>query len=187
MLGRCHRRTRPSSDAPDPASPSPPDIDPARIEGGNLFTVSTRHAAHALVVVRVVGEVDLLTGPTLDRALREAVALAEADRPPPGSATARAHAITTWTPEVLCDLDAVTFFGATGVSVLLVAAERARIRGVMLVVTATSRPVRRTLNLIGLEDRLRSAILADTHTIAPRTLAPRTPLAGTATLRRVVP
>ncbi len=184
MLGRCPRpRAYPSSDAPGSAGPGPRTVDRERREDGPLFTVSTQRAAHALVVVRVVGEVDLLAGPGVDRALREAVRLAAADGHRPGGATGPVPAIPTWTPEVLCDLDAVTFFGAAVVSVLLLAAERARTREVMLTVTATCRPVRRVLSLLDLDDRLHSA----THTTTPRTSAPPTPLVGTAPSWRAVP
>lgn len=109
-------------------------------------TVSVPHPM-LRVVVRAVGDIDLMSGPDFSDALTEGVdalgtrdtGLLPDDDPPP-------------TPTVVCDLDGVTFCGATAASALVEGAAYARARGVRLVVTAARDRVRRALVLAGLVD-----------------------------------
>jgi anti-anti-sigma factor len=97
---------------------------------GNLTVVSWRAAAE-VAVLYVVGEVDLLTvqvfRDTVDQVL---------DRPP---------------LVLVIDLSAVTFFGASGLTVLVVARELAQQRGAALRLVCGTRAVTRPLALVGLD------------------------------------
>ena len=94
-------------------------------------------------VVRLVGEIDLLTAPQCARALHRASEdlLAERTAPDPGLPRA---------PRLVCDLSEVTFLSASGVSVLVEAVHLARAADMEFRVVATGRPVLRILGLAGL-------------------------------------
>jgi len=86
------------------------------------------------VVVTVVGEVDLLTGPTLRTMVEEALAV--------GADT------------VTVDLAAVTFMDARGLTVLVDAARQLHARGGRLVVRASPPPIRRLFEITELTEFL---------------------------------
>ena len=147
-----HRSGSPSwTSSPDPCSGDHgrlsawPGPDPVELADGSLV-VSATSPRPRVIVVRAIGEIDLLTAPawrrTLDAAVRIAASPArvgDADRP---------------TPRLVCDLSATTFLGATGIGVLIDLAEQAVAAGVELRVVAGTRAVRRLLGLTGLDQRL---------------------------------
>jgi anti-sigma B factor antagonist len=77
-----------------------------------LLHLSVRHPDPGVCVVRVNGDLDLLTAPLLDACLREQLS----------------HAL----PHLVVDLEGVTFLGASGLSSLLAARELAETTGVVL-------------------------------------------------------
>lgn len=99
------------------------------------------------MVVRVEGDIDTATAPRLLAALEQAMTAVAAEAragaaPPQGSGA----------PLVVCDLDAVAFLGAAGLSVLHEAAAFAAARGVVWRVVATTRPVQRVLHLTRMDE-----------------------------------
>jgi anti-anti-sigma factor len=98
--------------------------------GGLSVTVS-HEAAAILLVVR--GELDLASAPVL------AVALDD---------------VATGAPEVVLDLDGLTFFGSTGVNVLVDACRRLADTGTQLRVRVDRPLTRRVIELCGLADVL---------------------------------
>lgn len=84
------------------------------------------------VVVRVVGEIDMVTSPRLQTVISEQVA-------------ARPTA-------VVLDLDGTTFLGSSGLAVLVEADEEAREVGVRFAVSASTRDVLRPLEATGLTE-----------------------------------
>ncbi len=83
------------------------------------------------VAVAVAGEVDILTAPALEEALRTAVS-ASAGRP------------------LRLDLSGVTFFGSQGLHVLVTVQQLAESAGVTVSIGATSSIVRRLLDVADL-------------------------------------
>jgi anti-sigma B factor antagonist len=96
------------------------------------------------VLVQVFGEIDLLTAPHMWYAIE--------------------RAIRRGTPRVILDLSAVTFFGSSGLRVLVDGLRRLRAEQGWLQLVAPSRPVRKILKITGVEevfpahDRLEDAI-----------------------------
>ncbi|WP_133252114.1 STAS domain-containing protein [Actinomycetospora cinnamomea] len=119
------------------------------------LTVAPTQPCRGLVLVRVLGEVDMLTAPrlgdVLDGALRTVADDCAVGRDPIAPAQA---------PSVVCDLEGVTFFGASGLDVFAAAQQTAAARGVRLVVVAGCRTVRRPFRLTALDRRI---MLTDTH------------------------
>ena len=121
----------------------------AAAEGGEPvdgLTVAVSQPREATVVVRVLGELDLLSAPRCSRILAGAVrTVAPAARPADdGAPQAR----------VVCDVDGVDFVAASGLGMLVSAADDAAAVGVDLVVVASSRPVLRPLAVTGLDRHL---------------------------------
>jgi len=83
------------------------------------------------VIVRIDGELDMLTAPRLRDALFPVVADADAD--------------------VVLDLDRVTFLGSNGLGVLVEVARRASDSGAALRLVAGTKVVNRPLTLTGLD------------------------------------
>lgn len=115
------------------------------------LTVAVGRPRTDVVVVRAVGEIDLLTAPRWARALEAALRLPvdietgpAVDRGVDGRARRR----------LVCDLTGVTFLGASGLAVLVETADRAASLGVCPVVVADTRPVLRVLALTGLDRHL---------------------------------
>lgn len=84
------------------------------------------------VVLDVRGEIDTLTAPPLEQALRDLLTTQEADR-------------------LVVDLSGVTFLASSGLAVLIRAAHRAAERGLRLRLVTASRAVRRPLQITGSE------------------------------------
>lgn len=104
------------------------------------LSVSVHRPEPDRVLLRAHGEVDL---GTVD-GLRDL--LAGVGHPDPAAGTGPVH--------VVCDLSGITFLGAVGVGALAEAGEAARRRGAALCLVATTRPVRRVLELCGLDREL---------------------------------
>lgn len=84
------------------------------------------------VVLDVRGEIDTLTAPPLEQALRDLLTAQEADR-------------------LVVDLSGVTFLASSGLAVLIRAAHRASERRLRLRLVTASRAVRRPLQITGSE------------------------------------
>ena len=106
------------------------------------LTVAPTQPRRGLVLVRVIGEIDLLTARHLREVLDGALGAVAADR---GDIDA---------PSVVCDLEGVTFLGASGLDVLAAAHEAARGLDVHLVLVAAHRTVVRPLAITALDRRL---------------------------------
>jgi anti-anti-sigma factor len=100
--------------------------------GPNELSVTVAHEGGAVVLI-VSGELDLASGPVLEVAL---------------------DSIASGAPEVVVDLDGLTFFGSTGVNVLVDALHRLSARGTRLGVRVDRPLTRRVLELCGLSDLL---------------------------------
>jgi anti-sigma B factor antagonist len=113
---------------PEPATHPPFEARPPR-SGGGALELETSGPRPGVAVLSVRGELDTLTAPELDTALRELVA---------GPAT---------TPVV--DLSGVTFLASSGLAVLIRAAHRAEDSGRALHLVVASRAVLRPLEVTG--------------------------------------
>ncbi|MEV0675211.1 STAS domain-containing protein [Actinosynnema sp. NPDC050436] len=121
-----------------------------RAEGPVAFLRVLQQLRDGVVHVRVVGEVDLATAPTLDRCLH----------------AARSHA-----PDpVVLDLTGVRFLGTPGLDVLAEHHHGCAARGSVLRVVAAHRPVLHPVRLSGLDRLLH--LFPDLHRA---TTAPHTP------------
>lgn len=129
----------------------PPPARPTSLSGAleadtarDPFVVAPSQPAAGVILVRLAGELDMLTIPRSRRALTGAVdaVASEMARPhgPGGPLRGR----------VVCDLDGLDFVAASGLGMLVEVAEHARARRVELVLVASCRPVRRALDLTGL-------------------------------------
>lgn len=115
---------------------------------GPRFVVALSQPAVGFIVVRLQGELDMVTVPRARRTLIGAVDAVAAegrradgrDRPSPG--------------RVACDLDDLDYVGAAGLGMLVEVTDHARGRCVDLVVVASSRRVRRVLDITGLAEVL---------------------------------
>jgi anti-sigma B factor antagonist len=111
------------------------------------LTVAPTQPRRGLVLVRVLGEIDMLTAQHLHDVLDGAVATVAGDRD--GDATAPDE-----TPSVVCDLDGVTFLGASGLDVFAAAHANAVAQDVHLVLVAAHHTVVRPLNVTTLDRRI---------------------------------
>ncbi|MFC4000852.1 STAS domain-containing protein [Prauserella oleivorans] len=89
------------------------------------------------VVVTVEGDIDLCTGPDLDRHLRDVVRTARSPHP------------------IIVDLSEVAFLGSCGLSVLLRAHQAAEDNGTPLRIVARQRAILRPVQAVGLDTVLR--------------------------------
>jgi anti-sigma B factor antagonist len=121
---------------PDPAPTGPPAVGAAAM-GEQLDTAITRPRPGA-VVLDVHGEIDTLTAPALEAAVAELMAGAD--------------------DTIVVDLTGVRFLASSGLAVLIQAAHRAEERGTRLRLVATTRAVRRPLEITGTDQ------LFDMHT-----------------------
>lgn len=104
------------------------------VDGAGLLTVIVQPAGDAVSVIRVIGELDMLTGPLLEDHLDSLLA--------------------TRPERLIVDLSGVSFMGSTGLSILIKARDIARQQGTALQLTGTSRrEVALPLSITGL-DRL---------------------------------
>lgn len=136
------------------SSARPPGIDPPDDSLAGGLTVAPTQPRRGLVLVRVLGEVDMLTASRLGDALHGAIGTVADDRDR-GPATVPAE-----TAAVVCDLEGVTFFGASGLDVFAAAQHTATEQAVGLVVVAACRTVCRPFRLTALDRRI---TLTDTH------------------------
>jgi anti-anti-sigma factor len=130
-------------------SPTCPPDDQGTLAGD--LTVAPTQPRPGLVLVRVLGEVDMLTARRLATVLQTAIATVADDRD---------TGPLDDEPSVVCDLEGVTFFGATGLDTVAAAHEEAVGLGVGLVVVAGCRTVRRPFRLTALD---LSVTLTSTH------------------------
>jgi anti-sigma B factor antagonist len=125
--------------------------DPSSIRRGgeadDQITLSTTRPAQGQVVIKVGGEVDMLTSPQLRFAVL--------DQFEPGAGVEL----------VVLDLDGVTFLGTSGLAVLIEVREAAHAAGVELRLACTARRVLRPLTIAGLIP------LFDIHDTVERALA----------------
>ena len=158
-----HRGTRAGRSAgPDPAgTPDRPDAGgpqaygqaagPADLDPPPLV-VSTTYPAPGVAVVRAVGEIDLITVGPWSWALAEArgqLAAMTTRAREPGQVVGQGRG-----PRLVCDLTGVEFLGAKGLAVLDELAEHTQRLGVALRLVADTRPVRRVLEVTGLDRTL---------------------------------
>jgi anti-anti-sigma factor len=133
--------------------------DPDHSLAGGLTVTPTRPRS-GLVLLRVIGEVDMLTARQLADALDGAITDLGEEQ---GATTPDGEG-----PAVVCDLGGVTFFGASGLDVVATAQQSALARHVRLVLVAGHRTVLRPLRLTALDRRV---TLTDTHPALGRTAA----------------
>jgi anti-sigma B factor antagonist len=148
--------TAPSPGPEGPSVPTgrPPFRDPDDDPVGGL-TVAPTQPRRGLLLVRVIGEVDMLTATRLGDVLDGAIGTVAADRD-----TGHDSTPVDETPSVVCDLGGVTFLGASGLDVFATAEATARRRRVRLVLVAEHRTVVRPLHLTALDRRI---TVTDTH------------------------
>ena len=96
---------------------------------GNRLNVQTRELGDGALLLRVRGEVDIESAPTLDGALRAA----EAARP----------------RQLILDLSAMEFIDSTGISVLVHAGQRAKRQNCSLVLANLPAQVQRVFEVSG--------------------------------------
>jgi anti-sigma B factor antagonist len=146
------RSTRPGR------SPTVPDGTSSRL------TVAPIRPTWGLFVVRVDGELDSATAPGLEAVLVQVITAAAEEM-----ICLSGSGVVGRPPEVVCDLRAVTFLSAAGITGLVRASAHAESRGVEMFVQATHRAVRRPLELTGVNHQLRWN--PDPTGSSPRTLA----------------
>lgn len=129
---------------PEPRSGAPDRSGGPRDRGAaDDLTVAPSQPRPGLLLLRVLGELDLQSAGRCARILHGAIDAAAAE-----------HRLRGERAVVVCDVADVDFLGASGLSVLVDAEERARERGVELVVVVGEGPIRRLLGLTGLDRRL---------------------------------
>ncbi len=145
-----------SSD-PHPADPGPPpawpEPDAVELADGSLVVSATAPRV-GVVVVRAVGEIDILTAPAWRRTLGAATWIAASTAPPDRAPGVAPDGSGGPGPRLVCDLSATTFLGATGLAVLVELATQTGSAGVDLRVVTGSRAVRRLLGMTGLDHHL---------------------------------
>lgn len=120
-----------------------------------------------LVVVRAVGEIDLLTAPAWRCLLTSAVQVLTSAPPGPRTVGSVGPA-DRLVPRLVCDLSPVTFLGATGLTVLVELAEQCARIGVDLRVVAGNRRVSRLLEHTALDRHLTTTSRLDEAVVAGR-------------------
>lgn len=116
---------------PEPASDFVSGVESfGRIEGIEPFRVTLLQYDQAIVVAYVAGEVDMLTGPSLQSHLDQALA--------------------TCPERLTVELSQVSFFGSTGLAVLINAQEAATHQGTTLQLKGISRAAARVLQATNL-------------------------------------
>jgi anti-sigma B factor antagonist len=103
------------------------------VEEGSVFEAAVERPGNSVAVVRVSGELDLLTVPELEAAL----APLQAER-----------------ADIELDLSGLEFIDSTGVHLVLQTYQASRRDGWELVLSGAGEEVRRAFELVGLLDRL---------------------------------
>lgn len=127
------------------------------------LTVAPTQPRRGLVLIRVIGEIDMLTARRLGDVLDGAIAAVAAERDTGDDTTPAGEP-----PSVVCDLGGVTFLGASGLDVFATAQEKSTARHVRLVLVAGHRTVVRPLQLTALDRRV---VVTDTHPAVGRGIA----------------
>ncbi len=138
-----HRNVSEHSDVP---AAGPCTVDEQSTDG---LTLALSRPRPGVVLVRVVGEIDLLTAPGWAQSL--ATAHQDLVETITSSTVDRARDDDPHPSRIVCDLTGVTFLGAAGLSVIAEAIDRAGDGAVGLWLVADTRPVRRVLHLAGLD------------------------------------
>jgi len=112
--------------------PPPPPPPTREREDEDLLTLATARPQAGLVLVKAQGEIDLETTPALEAELNGVL------RPP-------------FPARLGLDLSEVTFISSSGLNVLIELNERSRACGTDMRLIGMSRPVRRALDLTGLD------------------------------------
>ena len=112
--------------------PPPPPLSPPDCAIGELLTVATKRPQPGMVLVRARGEMDLATIPVLAAELEEVL------RPP-------------FPARLGVDLGGVTFISSSGLNMLVEAHRMAQLCGTDMRLVNMSRPVRRAVDLNGLD------------------------------------
>lgn len=159
MLHSSRRTSSSRSRSADPhAAPHAPLVrwpgpDPVELADGSLV-ISATAPRDRVVVVRAIGEIDLVTAPAWRRTLGAAVWIVGSPAPP-GPAAAPAAPPRRAPNRLVCDLSAVTFLGARGLAVLVDLTDRAAEHGVELVLVVDERALTsRLLEIVGLAGRV---------------------------------
>jgi anti-anti-sigma factor len=152
----CSRSADPGS-APHGLLVRWPGPDPVALADGSLM-ISATAPRTGVVVLRAIGEIDLVTAPAWRRTLGAAVRIV-GGAVPPGPSVAPAEdmaAAPRRTPNrLVCDLSAVTFLGARGLDVLAELMAQTAEHGVELVLVVDPRGlVRRLLSIADLDRRI---------------------------------
>jgi anti-anti-sigma regulatory factor len=117
--------------------------------------VSATAPRTGVIVVRAVGEIDLLTAPGWRRVLTAVTRMLGSAPPQPTRAPTDARRGPAHrAPRLVCDLSPVSFLGASGLSVLVDLAEHTSRAGIELCVVAGTRAVRRLLEFTALDRHL---------------------------------
>jgi anti-anti-sigma factor len=103
----------------------------SRLPGNVRFTVTEQFARRGFVVIEVLGDVDLRSGPLLHTRLQKHVRQAG--------------------PDLIVDLTAVSFLGIAGLATLMAVWEATVTAEVEFIVVARTRAVLRPLRLTGLD------------------------------------
>lgn len=113
-----------------------------------MEVTTERTAPGEPIVVRVSGEVDVLTASALQDALAAAASTPQAGSPQDGSS--QADPLQAGSPQVVVDLSGVDFLDSTGLSALVFGLRRARERGGDLSVVCQHRQILKVLDITGL-------------------------------------
>lgn len=110
------------------------------------LTIAPTQPRRGLVLVRLIGEVDMLTAPRFGEVVQNALVAVAAERDRGGDPAHDDPPLL-----VVCDLSGVTFFGASGLDVVASAQRTADEHDVRLVVVAGHRTVLRPFRLVALD------------------------------------
>jgi anti-sigma B factor antagonist len=135
--------------------PPPPPPPTREREDEDLLTVAVARPQPGLILVKAQGEIDLETSPVLEAELQEVL------QPP-------------FPARLGLDLSEVTFISSSGLNVLIEANQRSRAGGTDMRLIGLSRPVRRALDLTGLD-----AVLTIHQPVVPATRVEATRVEGT--------
>lgn len=134
-----------------------PGPDPVELADGSLV-ISATAPREGVVVVRAIGEIDLVTAPAWRRTLGAAMRIAGSPAPPGpigASGVIPAGPARQQPRQLVCDLTPVTFLGARGLGVLVDLAAQAAEHGVELYLVVDDRGLLgRLLQISGLDRRV---------------------------------
>lgn len=120
--------------------------------GADELIVAPTQPGRGRLLVRVLGEIDLLSADRLQSVLLDAVA-----------ALAAEHDQSPGLPLLVCDMQGVEFLGASGLAALARVGAEAAAREVGWTVVATGTAVRRPLELVALNELVPVASTSPLH------------------------